>query len=143
MVYSVRMQCGKMLARESLVSADIVSSVPESGTAAALGFSQEVSFRFYVKLRVNFHGYLQLFAIFQTGIPFSEVLCKNRYVGRTFIQPSTRLRKLGVGKKFGILSENVKGKSIVLIDDSIVRGNTIGQIVKLLKNAGAKKVRTD
>ncbi|XP_065226900.1 amidophosphoribosyltransferase-like [Planococcus citri] len=116
MVYSVRMQCGKMLARESLVAADIVSSVPESGTAAALGFSQE------------------------TGIPFSEVLCKNRYVGRTFIQPSARLRKLGVGKKFGILSENVKGKSIILIDDSIVRGNTIGQIVKLLKNAGAKKV---
>ncbi|XP_065217586.1 amidophosphoribosyltransferase-like [Planococcus citri] len=115
-VYSVRLQCGKMLARESLVDADIVSSIPESGTAAALGFSQE------------------------TGIRFSEVLCKNRYVGRSFIQPSDRLRKLGVGKKFGILSENVKEKSIILIDDSIVRGNTISQIVRLLKNAGAKKV---
>lgn len=77
----------------------------------------------------------------QSGIPFAEVLCKNRYVGRTFIQPSTRLRKIGVGKKFGILSDNVKGKSIILIDDSIVRGNTIGPIVKLLKEAGAEKVR--
>ena len=77
----------------------------------------------------------------QSGIPFAEVLCKNRYVGRTFIQPSTRLRKLGVAKKFGVLADNVKGKSVILIDDSIVRGNTIGQIVKLLKTAGATKVR--
>ena len=78
---------------------------------------------------------------FQSNIPFAEVLCKNRYVGRTFIQPSTRLRQLGVAKKFGALSENVKGKKIVLIDDSIVRGNTIGPIIKLLKDAGAKEVR--
>ena len=69
------------------------------------------------------------------------MLCKNRYVGRTFIQPSTRLRQLGVAKKFGALSENVKDKRIVLIDDSIVRGNTIGPIIKLLKDAGAKEVR--
>ncbi|KAH9629605.1 hypothetical protein HF086_002541 [Spodoptera exigua] len=96
MVYSARMQCGRMLARESAIDADIVSSVPESGTAAA-------------------HGYAR-----QSGIPFMEVLCKNRYVGRTFIQPSTRLRQLGVAKKFGALSENVRGKRIVLIDDSIV-----------------------
>lgn len=116
MVYSVRVQCGIELAAESYVDADIVSSVPESGTAAALGFSQE------------------------SGIPFAEVLCKNRYVGRTFIQPSNRLRKLAVAKKFGILTENVNGKSIILIDDSIVRGNTIAQIVKMLKNAGARKV---
>lgn len=116
MVYSARLQCGRMLARESPVDADIVSSVPESGTAAA-------------------HGYAR-----QSGIPFMEVLCKNRYVGRTFIQPSTRLRQLGVAKKFGALSENVKGKRIVLIDDSIVRGNTIGPIIKLLRDAGAGEV---
>ncbi|XP_065333562.1 amidophosphoribosyltransferase-like [Cloeon dipterum] len=116
MVYSVRFQCGRMLARETSVEADLVSSVPESGTAAALGFAQE------------------------SGIPFGEVLCKNRYVGRTFIQPSTRLRQLGVAKKFGALSENVKGRRIILIDDSIVRGNTIGPIIKLLRDAGAKEV---
>uniref|UniRef100_A0A1B6HSG8 Amidophosphoribosyltransferase n=2 Tax=Homalodisca liturata TaxID=320908 RepID=A0A1B6HSG8_9HEMI len=116
MVYTVRLECGKMLAREAWVDADIVSSVPESGTAAAHGFSRE------------------------SGIPFAEVLCKNRYVGRTFIQPSTRLRQLGVAKKFGALSENVQGKKLILIDDSIVRGNTIGPIVKLLRDAGAKEV---
>ncbi|XP_045761662.1 amidophosphoribosyltransferase-like isoform X2 [Maniola jurtina] len=116
MVYSARLQCGRMLARESPIDADIVSSVPESGTAAA-------------------HGYAR-----QSGIPFMEVLCKNRYVGRTFIQPSTRLRQLGVAKKFGALSENVRGKRIVLIDDSIVRGNTIGPIIKLLRDAGAAEV---
>jgi len=76
----------------------------------------------------------------QSGLPYIEVLCKNRYVGRTFIQPSNRLRQLGVAKKFGALSENFKGKRIVLIDDSIVRGNTMGPIVRLLKNAGAKEV---
>lgn len=116
MVYSVRLQCGRELAREAFVEADIVSSVPESGTAAAHGYARE------------------------SGIPFAEVLCKNRYVGRTFIQPSTRLRQLGVAKKFGALSENVKDKRLVLIDDSIVRGNTIGPIIKLLRDAGAKEV---
>ncbi|XP_055370882.1 amidophosphoribosyltransferase-like [Condylostylus longicornis] len=116
MVYSVRLQCGKQLAIEAPVDADIVSSVPESGTAAA-------------------HGYAR-----QSGLHFAEVLCKNRYVGRTFIQPSTRLRQLGVAKKFGALSENVEGKRLVLIDDSIVRGNTIGPIIKLLRDAGAKEV---
>ncbi|XP_077291375.1 amidophosphoribosyltransferase-like isoform X2 [Arctopsyche grandis] len=116
MVYSVRLQCGRELAREAPVDADIVSSVPESGTAAA-------------------HGYAR-----QSGIPFVEVLCKNRYVGRTFIQPSTRLRQLGVAKKFGALSANVAGERLVLIDDSIVRGNTIGPIIKLLRDAGAKEV---
>ena len=78
--------------------------------------------------------------MFQSGIPFAEVLCKNRYVGRTFIQPSARLRQLGVAKKFGALSENVENKRIILIDDSIVRGNTIGPIIKLLRDAGAKEV---
>lgn len=116
MVYSVRLQCGRQLAREAYVDADIVSSVPESGTAAAHGYARE------------------------TGMHFAEVLCKNRYVGRTFIQPSTRLRQLAVAKKFGALSENVYGKRVVLIDDSIVRGNTIGPIIKLLRDAGALEV---
>lgn len=116
MVYTARMQCGRELAKEAPVDADIVSSVPESGTAAA-------------------HGYAN-----QSSIPFAEVLCKNRYVGRTFIQPSTRLRQLGVAKKFGAIIDNVKGKKIVLIDDSIVRGNTIGPIIKLLRDAGAMEV---
>ncbi|CAB0010618.1 unnamed protein product [Nesidiocoris tenuis] len=152
MVYSVRMQCGRMLAREAFVEADIISSVPESGTAAAHGFSREVSISnsnltYYIlghkipSLIGPFSSYLTSFLLFsQSGIPFAEVLCKNRYVGRTFIQPSTRLRQLGVAKKFGALSENVQDKRIVLIDDSIVRGNTIGPIVKLLKDAGAKEV---
>ena len=73
-------------------------------------------------------------------MPYQEVLCKNRYVGRTFIQPSMRLRQLGVAKKFGPLTENFKGKKIVIVDDSIVRGNTMNSIVKLLRNAGAKQV---
>lgn len=116
MVYSVRLQCGRQLWREAPMQVDIVSSVPESGTAAAHGYARE------------------------SGLNFAEVLCKNRYVGRTFIQPSTRLRQLGVAKKFGALSENVAGKRLVLVDDSIVRGNTIGPIIKLLRDAGALEV---
>lgn len=122
-VYAVRKRCGERLARESPAvkpGADksnfIVSPVPESSIPAALGFSQE------------------------SGIPYVEVFCKNRYVGRTFIQPSTRLRRLSVAKKFGPLTENLRGKSIVLIDDSIVRGTTINKLVCLLRDAGAKEV---
>lgn len=116
MVYTVRMACGRQLAREAPIPADIVSSVPESGTAAAHGYAME------------------------SGLEFCEVLCRNRYVGRTFIQPSPRLRQLGVAKKFGALGANVAGKRLVLIDDSIVRGNTIGPIIRLLRDAGAKEV---
>ena len=76
----------------------------------------------------------------QLGIPYKDVLCKNTYVGRTFIQPTSRLRRLGVAKKFGPLFENFVDKRIVLIDDSIVRGNTMGSIVRLLKRFGAKEV---
>lgn len=136
MVYSVRLQCGRQLAREEFVDADIVSSVPESGTAAAHGFAREVSNHSYIKLKMVWN----IFQSSQTGLHFAEVLCKNRYVGRTFIQPSTRLRQLGVAKKFGALSENVAGKRLILIDDSIVRGNTIGPIIKLLRDAGATEV---
>lgn len=116
MVYGVRQECGRQLALEAPVEAELVSTVPESATPAALGYS------------------------LQTGIPYVEVLTKNRYVGRTFIQPSDRLRKLGVARKFGPLSMNFKGKRVVLIDDSIVRGNTMGPIIKLLKQAGAREV---
>ena len=80
------------------------------------------------------------FLYFQLNIPYGEVLCKNRYVGRTFIQPNTRLRKLGVAKKFGLITENFRDKRVVLIDDSIVRGNTMKPIIQLLKSAGAKEV---
>lgn len=116
MVYSVRKRCGRQLAREHPVDVDIVSTVPESATPAAIAYAQEL------------------------GIPYCEVLCKNRYIGRTFIQPSVRLRQLGVAKKFGALFENYKGKSIVLIDDSIVRGTTMAPIIRLLKSSGATQV---
>ncbi|XP_041050667.1 amidophosphoribosyltransferase isoform X2 [Carcharodon carcharias] len=116
MVYTVRQRCGRQLAVEAPVDADLVSTVPESATPAALGYAQEA------------------------GLPYVEVLCKNRYVGRTFIEPNTRLRQLGVAQKFGALSDNFAGKRIVLIDDSIVRGNTISPIIKVLKDAGAKEV---
>lgn len=122
-VYEVRKLCGKRLAKESPAfgkledkSNFIVAPVPESSIPAALGYSE------------------------QSGIPYVEVFCKNRYVGRTFIQPSMRLRRLGVAKKFGPLTANFVGKSIILIDDSIVRGTTIAQLVRLLREAGAKEV---
>ncbi|KAM9383655.1 LOW QUALITY PROTEIN: amidophosphoribosyltransferase-like [Pholidichthys leucotaenia] len=116
MVYSVRQRCGRQLAIEAPADVDVVSTVPESATPAALSYAQ------------------------QSGLPYVEVLCKNRYVGRTFIQPSTRLRQLGVATKFGALTDNFAGKRVVLIDDSIVRGNTISPIIKLLKEAGATEV---
>ncbi|XP_074651938.1 amidophosphoribosyltransferase-like [Tubulanus polymorphus] len=116
MVYTVRKRCGRQLGIEAWVDADLVSTVPESATPAAFGYSQ------------------------QTGIPYVEVLCKNRYIGRTFIQPSKRLRQLAVAKKFGALTDGFKDKRIILIDDSIVRGNTMQPIIRLLKNSGAKEV---
>lgn len=115
-VYSARMRCGRRLAVEAPVKADIVSTVPESATPAAIGYADQ--------LRLN----------------YVEVLTKNRYVGRTFILPNTRMRRSGVTKKFGLLEENFRGKRVVLVDDSIVRGTTIGNIVQLLKSKGAKEV---
>ncbi|XP_005105200.1 amidophosphoribosyltransferase isoform X2 [Aplysia californica] len=116
MVAAVRRRCGRELAKEWPISVDLVSTVPESATPAAMEYANTL------------------------GIPYMEVLCKNRYVGRTFIQPCSRLRKLGVVKKFGPLVDNFNGKRIVLIDDSIVRGNTMAAIVGLLKRCGAKEV---
>ncbi|PRD28030.1 UNVERIFIED_CONTAM: Prat [Trichonephila clavipes] len=116
MVYTARMECGRQLAKQAPVDADVVSAVPESATPAAIGFAEE------------------------SGIKYREVFCKNRYVGRSFIQPSTRLRQLAVLKKFGPLSENFRDKRIVLIDDSIVRGTTIAAIIRMLRDAGALEV---
>ena len=106
---------GERLAEEAPVEADLVLPIPDSGTPAAIGFSRA------------------------TGIPFSEGLIKNRYVGRTFIQPDQGLREQGVKLKFNPLAE-VAGKRVVAVDDSIVRGNTTRKIVEMLFEAGAAEV---
>ncbi|RKX39322.1 MAG: amidophosphoribosyltransferase, partial [Thermotogae bacterium] len=115
-VYSSRLRAGINLAREKPVDADLVVGVPDSGTVAAMGFSQE------------------------SGIPLAMGLIKNRYIGRTFIQPMQRMRKMGVRLKLNVLKEVVRGKRLVLVDDSIVRGTTSAQIVRILKDAGASQV---
>lgn len=96
--------------------ADVVIPVPDSSVPAAIGFSHV------------------------SGIPYNDGFIKNRYVGRTFIEPTDSLRKRGVALKFNVINENVRGKRVVMIDDSIVRGNTTGPLIKLLRNAGAKEV---
>ena len=116
LVHQTRQKLGKQLAKEAPANADIVVPVPDSGTPHAIGYAQK------------------------SGIPYSEGLIKNRYIGRTFIQPSDELRKVGVAMKFNPLPENLKGKRIVLVDDSIVRGNTSGPLIRMLRNAGAKEV---
>ncbi len=115
-LHSARVEAGRVLAQESPVEADIVIPVPDSGVPAAIGYAQA------------------------SGIPYSEGLIKNRYIGRTFIQPDDRLRKVGIQLKFNPLSDNLRGKRIIIIDDSIVRGNTSGPMVKMLRAAGAKEV---
>ncbi len=110
------MRAGEILYQERPVKADLVISVPDSGTSAALGFSQK------------------------SKIPFQEGLIKSRYIGRTFIQPDQKIRSLGVRLKFSPLREVLRNKKVVLVDDSIVRGTTIAQIIKMLKKAGAKEV---
>jgi amidophosphoribosyltransferase len=113
---SVRGRMGEILAREAPVEADLVISVPDSGNAAAKGFSRA------------------------SGIPQDDGLIKNRYVARTFIQPGQELRHHGLRLKFNPLPEIVRGKRLVVVDDSIVRGNTTRQIVRMLKDAGASEV---
>lgn len=115
-VYLSRENLGKLLAKEHPAEADIVIAVPDSGVAAAIGYSQE------------------------SGLPYREGLIKNRYIARTFILPDQRMRDLGVKMKLSPLSEVVSGKRVVLVDDSIVRGTTSLKIIRLLKEAGAKKV---
>jgi amidophosphoribosyltransferase len=114
-VHAARVRMGEALAREAPVDADLVMPVPDSGTPAAIGFARA------------------------SGIPFSEGLIKNRYVGRTFIQPDPGLREQGVKLKYNPLAE-VTGKRVVVVDDSIVRGTTTKQIVSLLRRAGAAEV---
>jgi len=115
-IYSAREDMGIRLAQEHPVDADLVIGVPDSATAAAIGYSQE------------------------SGIPFTEGLLKNRYVGRTFIQPHQRIRELGVQLKFNPMPERLKDKKIVLVDDSIVRGTTTPRVINLLRKAGAKEI---
>ncbi len=116
LVYSTRMSMGAELANEYPVDADMVIGVPDSATAAAVGYSQ------------------------QSGIPYGEGLVKNRYVGRTFILPDQRLRDLGVRRKLNPLPELIKGKKLVVVDDSIVRGTTTPHVVSLLRKGGAKEI---
>jgi amidophosphoribosyltransferase len=114
-MHGARVRMGERLAEEAPVAADLVLPIPDSGTPAAIGFSRALN------------------------IPFSEGLIKNRYVGRTFIQPDQGLREQGIKLKFNPLAE-VKGKRVVAVDDSIVRGNTTRQIVQMLFEAGAAEV---
>lgn len=115
-IYRSRLEAGRLLAKECPVEADLVVGVPDSGITAAIGYSRE------------------------SGIPYGEALIKNRYVGRTFIQPTQKLRERSVGIKLNALREEIAGKRIIIIDDSIVRGTTSYKIVQMLKNAGAKEV---
>ena len=116
-VYDARIQMGRELAKENPdIHPDIVISVPDSGTPAAIGYAMEA------------------------GVPFLEGLTKNRYVGRTFIQPTQKQRANAVRLKLNPVRSVVEGKSVVMVDDSIVRGTTSGKIVKLLKEAGAREV---
>jgi len=115
-IYTARIEIGRQLARESPVDADIVIGAPDSGIVSAVGYAEE------------------------SKIPYRDGLIKNRYVGRTFIQPTQELREQGVKIKLNVLKDNVNGKRVVLVDDSIVRGTTIKRIIELLKKAGAKEV---
>ena len=115
-VYEARLNAGRMLHKRYPVDADVVVGVPDSGTPAAYGYAQE------------------------SKIPFSISFIKNNYVGRTFIKPTQDQRSTGVSIKLNILKDEVKGKKIVLVDDSIVRGTTMKNIVKDLKELGAKEV---
>lgn len=115
-IYKAREKAGRILAVEQPANADIVISVPDSGTPAAIGYANK------------------------SGIPFSIGLIKNRYVGRTFIQPTQAMRELGVKLKLNPLKEYIKGKRVVMVDDSIVRGTTSKKIVQGLRDAGAIEV---
>jgi len=115
-VHGARQRMGRRLAAEAPVEADIVVPVPESGIPAAQGFSAE------------------------SGIPYADGLVKNRYIGRTFIEPTQMLRDRGIRLKLNPIPENLEGKRIVLVDDSIVRGSTTRQLVKMVREAGASEV---
>ena len=115
-LYSYRVRLGRQLARESFIDADLVIGVPDSGIPAAIGFSRE------------------------SGVTYGEGLIKNRYVGRTFIQPTQSMREAGIRMKLNTLKDALQGKRIIIVDDSIVRGTTSKKIVKTLRDAGATEV---
>lgn len=115
-LYLARIEAGKQLARENRINGDIVIGAPDSGTVSAIGYAEE------------------------SKIPYAEGLIKNRYVGRTFIQPTQELREQGVRIKLNVLKENVEGKRVILVDDSVVRGTTIKRTIEMLRNAGAKEI---
>ena len=115
-VYQARRAMGRILADEAPVEADLVLGVPDSGVPAALGYSEA------------------------SGIPFTDGIVKNRYVGRTFIQPTQAMRQLGIRLKLNPLPSVISGKRLVVIDDSIVRGNTSKKLVQMLRDAGAAEV---
>jgi len=115
-VHETRVEVGRRLATEAPVAADLVIPVPESGTPVAIGYAQ------------------------QSGIPYAQGLVKNAYVGRTFIEPSQTIRQLGIRLKLNPLREVIAGKRLVVVDDSIVRGNTQRALVRMLREAGATEV---
>ncbi|MDB9305500.1 amidophosphoribosyltransferase [Nodularia spumigena CS-591/12] len=115
-LYTYRMRLGRRIAAESAVDADIVFGVPDSGIPAAIGFSQA------------------------SGVPYAEGLIKNRYVGRTFIQPTQSMRETGIRMKLNPLKDVLVGKRVIIVDDSIVRGTTSRKLVKALREAGATEV---
>ncbi|MDA0727813.1 MAG: amidophosphoribosyltransferase, partial [Cyanobacteria bacterium] len=115
-LYSYRVRIGEVLARETPIEADIVIGVPDSGIPAAIGYSQ------------------------YSGIPFGDGLIKNRYVGRTFIQPTQAMREAGIRVKLNPLPDVLAGKRVVVIDDSIVRGTTSRKLVAAIRDAGATEV---
>jgi amidophosphoribosyltransferase len=113
---ATRAEMGAQLAREHPTDADMVIGVPDSAIPHAVGYANE------------------------SGIPYGEGLVRNRYVGRTFIQPSQRMRDIGVGMKFNALPDVIRGKRLVVVEDSIVRGTTKSRVVKLLRKAGAAEI---
>lgn len=115
-VHQVRQRLGEELARQHPVDADIVVPVPDSSVPAAIGYSAV------------------------SGIAYNEAFVKNRYIGRTFIEPTDELRRSGVALKFNTLEDNIRGKRLVVIDDSIVRGTTSGPLIRMLRDAGALEV---
>ena len=118
-VQTVRAEIGRRLAREHAVEADLVIPVPESGTPAAIGYAEE------------------------SKIPYGQGLVKNSYVGRTFIQPSNTIRQLGIRLKLNPLRDVIAGKRLVVVDDSIVRGNTQRALVRMLREAGVARSMSD
>jgi amidophosphoribosyltransferase len=115
-IYESRLKMGKCLAKEQPADVDLVIPVPDSGVAAARGFAEGL------------------------GVPFEMAIVRNHYIGRTFIEPTQAIRNLKVKLKLSPISSLIKGKSIAIVDDSLVRGTTSKQIVKMLKEAGAKKI---